>query len=156
MVGYRPELISDELGLRPLAEDRAVLVDARDLDPAEADYLATSGIRRSTVDGLTVRSLPTGPLLLHLDLDVVDGGELLGLRYPVPHGPGTAAVLAAARRIVETGRVVAVDLACTWHPGQDDPDGVRARLISGLLAAAADRARPRAPRRTGRADRVLC
>ena len=33
LVGYRPELIADALGLRPVPEERAVLVDARDLDP---------------------------------------------------------------------------------------------------------------------------
>jgi arginase len=134
MVGYRPELIADPLGLRPVAEDRAVLVDARDLDPAEADYLATSAIRRSTVEGLTEQALPAGPLLLHLDLDVVDGDELPGLRYPVPHGPSTAAVLAAAQRVMATGRVAAVDLACTWHPGRPDVNGTHGRLIAALLA----------------------
>ena len=46
LVGYRPELIADRLGLRPLAEDRVVLVDARDLDPPEAEYLAGAAIRR--------------------------------------------------------------------------------------------------------------
>jgi arginase len=135
LVGYRPELIGDRLGLRALAEDRAVLVDARDLDPAEVDYLATAGIRRSTVEDLSADALPAGPLLLHLDLDVLDAAELPGLLFPVPDGPDIPALLAAVRRVVESGRVAAVDLACTWRPGPDDPDGVRARLLAALLAA---------------------
>ena len=32
------------------------------------------------------------------------------------------------------GRVVAVSLGCTWHPGHGDPDGVRADLLHRLIA----------------------
>ena len=132
LVGYRPDLISVRLGLRALPEERAVLVDARDLDPAEADYLATADIRRCGVEELSAELLPPGPLLLHMDLDVVDPADLPGLRFPVPGGPSASAVLAAARRVLDTGRVVATDVACTWHPGLDDADGAHARVLSAL------------------------
>ncbi|MEV0132263.1 arginase family protein [Dactylosporangium sp. NPDC050688] len=114
LVGYRPELIADRLGLRALDEERAVLVDARDLDPAEEDYLRTSGIRRYQLQNL---ELPDGPLVVHVDLDVVDAGDLPGLLFPVPGGPSMGDVLAKVQEIIATGRVVAVDLACTWRPG---------------------------------------
>jgi arginase len=130
LLGYRPELIARRLGLRSIVEDRAVLVDARDLDPAEVDYLATARIRRCGVDDLDANVLPAGPLLLHLDLDVVDGEALPGLRYPVPGGPSIAAVLDAAGQVLATGRVAAVDIACTWYPGRDDPDVSRALLAT--------------------------
>ena len=58
LVGYRPELIAEGLGLRPLDERRALLVDARDLDPPEVTYLATAGIRRCAVDGVDADVLP--------------------------------------------------------------------------------------------------
>jgi arginase len=122
LVGYRPELIADRLGLRPLDEERAVLVDARDLDPAEAEYLHGSGIRRYQLQDL---ELPDGPLLVHVDLDVVDGAELPGLLFPVPGGPSMRDVLAKVEEIIATGRVVAVDLACTWRPG----NGAEARAF---------------------------
>ncbi len=114
LVGYRPELIAERLGLRALDEAQAVLVDARDLDPAEDDYLRASRIRRYRIQDL---ELPDGPLVVHVDLDVVDGGELPGLLFPVPGGPSMRAVLAKVEEIIATGRVVAVDLACTWRPG---------------------------------------
>ncbi|MFF5231207.1 arginase family protein [Dactylosporangium sp. NPDC000521] len=114
LVGYRPELIADRLGIRALAEERAVLVDARDLDPAEEEYLRGSGIRRYQLRDL---ELPEGPLVVHVDLDVVDAAELPGLLFPVPGGPSLGAVLAKVEEIIATGRVVAVDLACTWRPG---------------------------------------
>jgi arginase len=122
LVGYRPELIADRLGLRALREEQAVLVDARDLDPAEREYLQGSGIRRYQIQDL---ELPDGPLVVHVDLDVVDGAELPGLLFPVPGGPSMRDVLAKVEEIIGTGRVVAVDLACTWRPG----NGAEARTF---------------------------
>lgn len=123
------------LGLRPLREDRALLVDARDLDPAEARYLAASAVRRSTVTDLDAATLPDGPLVLHIDLDVIDDAELPGLLFPVPGGPSVAAVLAAIGRVLDTGRVAALDIACPWHPAPDGRAQLRrAELIAALLA----------------------
>jgi arginase len=130
LVGYRPELISQRLGLRPIEEGRVVLVDARDLDPPEADFLARSGIRRSSVDDLSADLLPDGPLMLHIDLDVVDPDELPDLLCPAPGGPSVSAV----HRVLETGRVAALSLGCTWHPATGDSGGMRRRLLTALLA----------------------
>jgi arginase len=115
------------LGLRPLAEDRVTLVGARDLDPAEVDYLATAAIQRRSVTDIVV---PDGPVMLHIDLDVIDAEDLPGLLFPVPGGPSTSAVVDAVRRIVDTGQVVALDIACPWHPA-DDPR--RAELLAALI-----------------------
>ncbi|TDD51416.1 arginase family protein [Saccharopolyspora elongata] len=133
-VGYRPELIADRLGLRPLPEDRALLVDARDLDEAEVEYLATSDIVRCGVDEITEDVLPDGPLLLHIDLDVIDTAELPGMSFPVGGGPSRSAVLTAIRRILSTGRVRAFDVACTWRPDEQHGEA-RARVLADLLAA---------------------
>ncbi|MEV0567323.1 arginase family protein [Dactylosporangium sp. NPDC050588] len=93
LVGYRPELIADRLGIRALAEERAVLVDARDLDPAEEEYLRGSGIRRFRLQDL---KLPDGPLVVHVDLDVVDGAELPATRSALPRA-GRAVARGGAR-----------------------------------------------------------
>jgi arginase len=125
------------LGLRPIPEDRTILVDARDLDPAEAEYLAGSAVRRSGVADLQAAELPTGPLVLHIDLDVIDAADLPGLLFPAPGGPSTSTVLAAVRRILATGRVAALDIACPWHPSADArTQQIRAALLSELLSAA--------------------
>jgi arginase len=116
LTGHRPDLIATSLGLRPIPGDRVVLADARDLDPPESVYLARSGIRRHSVPELSAETVPAGPLYLHIDVDVVDSGELPGLLYPVPGGPGLSTLTEALDRIVATGRVVAVAVACTWHP----------------------------------------
>jgi arginase len=50
LTGCARELLADPLGVRPVAEGDVVLVDARDLDPAERDALAASRVRRVPVD----------------------------------------------------------------------------------------------------------
>jgi arginase len=115
------------LGLRPVAEDRVTLVGARDLDPAEVEYLATAAIQRRSVTDAVV---PDGPVVLHIDLDVIDADDLPGLLFPVSDGPSASAVVDAVRRIVDTGQVVALDIACPWHPA-DDPR--RAELLAALI-----------------------
>jgi arginase len=37
-------------------------------------------------------------------------------------------VATAIRRVLATGRVAAFGAACTWHPGQGDPERVRPLL----------------------------
>lgn len=132
LVGYRPELISSSIGLAPVAQERVVLVDARDLDPPEADFLAGSPIRRLSVDALGKAELPDGPLYLHLDLDVVDPEQLPGQLFPAPGGPSLADVAAAVGHVVDSGRVAAVGLACTWRPGHGSAQ--RAAAVAGALA----------------------
>jgi arginase len=118
-------------GRRPIAEDRTVLVDARDLDPAEEAFLAASAVRRSTVAGLDGDALPGGPLILHVDLDVIDPAELPELLFPAPGGPTTRTVLAAIERVRGTGRLAVLDVACPWHPTLDG----RVRRTRELLLA---------------------
>jgi arginase len=133
LVGYRPELLAGPLGLRPVGEERVVLVDARDLDPPEVTYLEGAAIRRSDVDDLSADRLPDGPLYLHLDLDVVDPDQLPGLRFPASGGPGWPPVVEAARRVIGTGRVAALGVGCTWHGGRGAAERARPYLDS-LLA----------------------
>ena len=81
-------------------------------------------------------ALPAGPIVLHIDVDVIDCGELAGLRFPVPNGPSRSTVVDAARRVLATGRVVAVDIACPWYPARDEHEiATRARLLDELVDA---------------------
>ncbi|OKI21358.1 arginase [Nocardiopsis sp. TSRI0078] len=136
LAGYRPDPAVDRLGLAVVPEERVLLVDGRDLDPPEEEYLRGAAVRRSTVAGVGPDTLPDGPLLLHVDLDVIDPGDVPGFLFPTPGGPGAGAVVEAVRRVTDTGRVVALSVGCTWSPaGDDDPDGVRGRLLDDLLGA---------------------
>jgi arginase len=117
LAGYEPALIASRLGLQPVVEDTIILSGARDLDPPEAAYLAESGIRRRHLARLDVTDLPDAPLYVHVDVDVLDPADVPGLRYPAPDGPPSARLAAALRMLVGTGRVAAIGVACTWHPG---------------------------------------
>jgi len=135
LVGYRPELIATGLGLRPVAEQRVLLAGARDLDPPEVTYLGDALISRAEVAGLDAAALPDGPLYVHLDLDVINPSTVPGLRYPAPGGPGCAEVAAALRMLLATGRVAAVGIACTWHPGHAAAAAIDPHLKAAFAAA---------------------
>jgi arginase len=142
LTGYRPELIAARLGLRPVPEDRIVLAGARDLDPPEVAYLAAAPIRRREVADLTAADLPAGPLYVHVDLDVIDGAALPGLRYPAPGGPGAAQLADKLRLLLSTGQVAALAIACTWYPGHAAAQHIAPHLTAILQLAAPH---PRAP-----------
>jgi arginase len=131
-LGADPGLVADPLGLRFVAEERTVLVGARDLDPAEEQFLAGAAVRRCAVPELAADAVPEGPLLVHVDLDVIDPAELPGLLFPAAGGPPAAQVVAAVRRLRATGRVVTLDIACTWR---STPDGLARKARTDLLAA---------------------
>lgn len=131
LTGYRPELIAQSLRLRPVPEDRIMLVGARDLDPPEVTYLNQAPIRRPQVTELAVPDLPDGPLYVHVDLDVIDGAQLPGLRFPTSAGPDAGQLADALGLLLSTGRVAAVGVACSWFPGHDT-----ARLITPYLEIA--------------------
>jgi arginase len=117
LTGYRPELVAARLGLRPVPEHRIVLAGARDLDPPEVAYLEQARIQCWEVARLTAEVLPSGPLYVHLDLDVLDPAEVGGLLFPVAGGLQLTQLADTLRMLAGTGRVAAVGVACTWRPG---------------------------------------
>ena len=76
--------------------------------------------------------LPGGPLYVHLDLDVIDPGQLPGLRFPAPGGPSPDRVMSALNMVLATGRAAAVGIACTWYPGHPAAAGIRHLLGTAL------------------------
>lgn len=139
-VGGDPALLAGPLGLRALPERRAVLVDARDLDPAEATYLSQSDVRRTSVQDISARDLPSGPILLHVDLDVIDAGDITGLRFPVHNGPSAAQLFSAIESLLASGRVVALNIACPWFDPTGDAESLRRTELVGALLSLAEAA----------------
>jgi arginase len=133
LVGGADRTVAEQIGLRPVREEDVVLVDARELDPPEATFLAGSAIRRCAVDDIG-GALPGGPVYLHLDVDVVDPLDLPGLLFPTSDGPRLPTVAAAVRSVLASCSVVAVGLACTWRPGSG-ADRVVAELAGEIAAA---------------------
>ncbi|GIF37300.1 arginase family protein [Actinoplanes xinjiangensis] len=138
VTGAHSDEYATRFGLRPIAPDRVVLAGARDVDPPEAEYLAGSAVRRLPVAGVNGDTAPAGPLVVHVDLDVIDAAEVPRLRFPVADGPSAAEVLAACGRLLATGRVAAVHVACPWLPATDEAErAVRADLIARFAALVA-------------------
>lgn len=108
------------LGMAPLPEESVVLVDGRDLDPPETEALTASGVRRLAADELDAAVLPPAPLIIHVDLDVIDSAQLSGLRFPAPGGPSVDEVAAAVAAVARAREVVALDIAATWRPEDAD------------------------------------
>jgi arginase len=135
VVGGDPERLTEPLGAKPLSEHRATLVDARDLDPAEAGYLAGSAIRHCRLDQLDPNDLAGGRFILHVDLDVIDAADLPGLRFPVPGGPRRETVLAAIRSLLGSGLVTALHVACPWYQATDPAQAAaREVLLAELIS----------------------
>jgi arginase len=129
--------VIDRLGFHPVPDERIVLVDARDLDPAEEKLLHRSGVRRVALSEIeaAVRVGRGGePIFLHVDVDVLDPSELPGLLFPAAGGTDVDQVVEAVRAVVSTGRLAAASVACTWHPAETDPDRCR-EVVSAVLAA---------------------
>lgn len=126
LVGGSDRTAPERLGLRPVPERDVVLVDARDLDPPEVEYLARSGIRRVPVDQV---GAVEEPVYLHVDVDVTNPDDLPGLLFPATGGPGLAAVTTAVRTVVAAGGVAAVGIACTYRHGSG-----AAHRLAGLVA----------------------
>ncbi|WP_433279841.1 arginase family protein [Pseudonocardia xinjiangensis] len=133
LVGGADRTVAERIGLRVVPEPDVLLVDARDLDPPEEAYLATSAIRRVPVADVGTGLPPHRPVYLHLDVDVVDARDLPGLLFPVPDGPRLPAVAAAVRHVLASCEVVAIGLACTWRPGSG-ADRAVAELVRELTA----------------------
>lgn len=138
LTGRAPELICGPLGMRPVSEDAAVLVDARDLDPAEREALAASRVRQVPAEPgaieAVLRGLHEQPVYLHIDVDIIDGAELPGLRYPVSPGPGLGLVEDCLAGIMATADVAGACIACTWSPGHLNQRPVITRLAQALGA----------------------
>jgi arginase len=134
-VGRGDRTLPDALGLTPLAEDAVLLADGRDLDPPEVAALAGSRVRRAPVSELATADLPDGPIVLHVDLDVIDAGALPGLRFPAPGGPSRQAVADAVAAVARRREIAALDIAATWWPGDADRPRADAALQAVLAAA---------------------
>ena len=130
-VGRGDPTLRERLGLRPVPEARVILGDARDLDPPERIALDASAVRRVKVAEMVP---PDGDIYVHLDLDVLHPDELDGLILPVAGGPSLATLISALRRLADTGRVVAVGVACTFHPHRTRQDQL-AGVIDAVLEA---------------------
>ena len=138
LTGRTPGLFDDTLGLRPVPDTSVVLADARDLDPAEHAALTASHVLRVPADPAAIssalRRLGPVPVYLHLDIDVIDGAQLPGARFPSGPGPSLAQIEECLAAACATADVAAACIACAWLP-EHAGDQASRRTITRLTAA---------------------
>jgi arginase len=146
LTGRTPDLFSDTLGLKPVADTSIVLADARDLDPAERDALTTSQVRRVPADPDAITSALGGlgrtPVYLHLDIDVIDSTHLPGLRFPAGPGPSFTQIEECLAAACATADVTAAGIACAWLPDRVSDQATREAITRLASALGADLAWP--------------
>lgn len=138
LTGRTPGLFDDTLDLRAVPDTSVVLAGARDLDPAERDALAASHVRRVPADPGAITAalgrLGPVPVHVHLDIDVIDGAELPGARFPAGPGPSLAQIEECLAAACAAADVAAASLACAWLP-EHAADQAGRRTITRLTAA---------------------
>lgn len=140
-------------GFEPVTENRVLLVGARDLDPAERDLLAASGVTQITVGelrgevGKDVVGAALTPHLerlagradhvyLHIDLDVLDPEEARANTYAAPDGLRLPEVLDLIEVVADRLPLAAASLT-SFDPAAD-PTGPAADAARRLVLATAD------------------
>jgi arginase len=121
-------------GLRPVPEERVVLIGARDLEPTEKERLAASALARadaasleSALDELAER---VDTVYVHIDLDVLDPSQGKANDWAVDGGLTAAELEAALRAILARFEVPAA--AFTAYDPRFDPQGRVPRIAAGL------------------------
>ncbi|CAN5378609.1 arginase family protein [soil metagenome] len=125
--------------------DRVFLAGARSWDLGEETYAATMGIRAFSVDELAdptelvdaVAATGATTVYLHVDLDVLDPAEFVGLLDPEPFGLSPAALVATIKALTARLPLSGATLAA-YAPGSEEgkiDDAPTLLRIVGALAA---------------------
>ncbi len=129
----------------PLPTDRILMVDVRNLDPAEEQLIRATDIviaapapgfpgedLQQAVTDLATRS---DILYLHIDSDILDERFVPNHRTKEPNGPDLAQVLEAIETVMATGKVVAYGVVSVYGEGEGKEISVSSgiELIRGGL-----------------------
>lgn len=129
-------------GFKAVDPARCVLVNARDLDPQELSLLETLPVIRSECSGAVaaagrLRAAGAVRTHLHLDLDVLDPGELQVNRYAKPGGPDPELLIGTVTGIARAAAIAGITVSAydpAFDPQADVPPVV-GRLLNELLDA---------------------
>ena len=133
LVGTGEQTMLKALELKPLSENRVVLTDARDLDPAEKRLVEEAKIiHLPDVRDLLKFNLPDAPLYIHLDTDIVTPTEAPAMNYLAAGGPSARELQTVMKHLNRTGKIAAVSVS-SWNPKMDE-DGRSRDVCMGLLS----------------------
>ena len=122
----------------PLPTDRIVMVDVRNLDPAEEQLIrATEVVIAAAAPGFpgagleeSVRDLAArcDLIYLHVDSDVLDARYVPNHFTPEPNGPNIEQIRAAIDTVMATGKVAAFGVVAVWAGGKGGDVAVASAL----------------------------
>ena len=133
--------------IAPLPTDQILMVDVRNLDPAEEQLIRATGIQvaaaapgfpgddlRQAVADLAARC---DLLYLHIDSDILDEAYVPNHGTREPNGPDMAQVQAAIETVMETGKVAVLAVVSVYGEGEGSAKSVGSgiSLIRGGLTA---------------------
>ncbi len=128
-------------GVRSISDDRVALVGARALDPGEAGNLANSKVRqipfdreRSDAPGLLAFARRK-QLWLHVDVDVIDPGEVPAVDFPVEGGPSLRSLVDVVAALAGVATIRGVEI-CSYDPRKDTGPRPVAPSLARIPAAA--------------------
>ncbi len=130
-----PEIVS--LSQPSLLPEQVFLVGVRDLDPAEQEYVASSGLSVFDVHttghhlAAQIRSAGFRRVYVHLDLDVLEPGDFDEVIYPVSDGMRYERLLDILGALTELTTVVGSSLL-EFVPGEN-PQLEKLREIAQVL-----------------------
>src|SRR5918995_3806857 len=129
----------------PLPTDRILMVDVRNLDPAEEQLIhATDVVIAAPAPGFPGQDLEHAVrdladrcdlLYLHVDSDILDERYVPNHRTREPNGPSMEQVLAAIDTVMATGKVATYAVVAVWADGDGGDVAVDSgvKLIAGGL-----------------------
>ena len=134
LVGRGEQTMLKALEFTPLAEDRVILTDARNLDPGEKKLIEEANIiHLPDVKSLLNATLPNGPLYIHIDMDIINPANAPAMNYLAAGGPSADELQTVMKHLRRTKKIAAVSVS-TWNPKLDE-DGQSRRVCMGLLDA---------------------
>ena len=131
----------------PLPTNRIVMVDVRNLDPAEEQLIrATDVVIAAPAEGFPGEDLQTAIdalaaecdlIYLHIDSDILDERYVPNHHTVEPNGPSMEQVLAAVDTVMATGKVVTYAIVSVWANGEGGDTAVASgvELREGGVAA---------------------
>ncbi len=132
LVGRGEQTMLTAQELRPLAEDRVILTDARDLDPEEKQLIEEADvIHLPDVGNLLNATLPSGPLYVHIDMDIINPANAPAMNYLAAGGPSAEELQTVMKHLRRTKKIAAVSVS-TWNPKLDE-DGQSRKVCMGIL-----------------------
>lgn len=107
-----------------LPTDRIIMVDVRNLDPAEERLVRSTAIDVVPVTGPRLReaverlAAKVDVIYLHVDLDILDESLAPSHETKEPNGPDIQTTLDAIRFVLDSGKVQAVGLVAIYPTGE--------------------------------------